>query len=344
MWNSSFSLSVAPMVDRTDRHFRFLVRQVSLGVRLYTEMTVDQAVLRGNRERLLAFRPEERPLALQLAGKDPESLAEAARIGEAWGYDEINLNLGCPSEKAQEGGYGACLLLDLPRVQEILRAMVEAVKVPVSVKMRLGLGGRETYRGLARSVEAMAEAGVRVFVVHARSALLALSTKANREIPPLRHDWVHRLKEDFPHLAFVTNGGIRSLEEALLHLLRVDGAMLGRAVYEDPFILEEADQRVFGLPHRPSRLEVARRMRAYLEEEALKGTPPWAVLRHMLTLFRGRPKGRLWRRTLSEGRSLKALDQALRLMEEEVGEEGEEKEPGPKGHGEAAPGLAREGV
>ena len=151
-------LSVAPMVDRTDRHFRFLVRQVSLGVRLYTEMTVDQAVLRGNRERLLAFRPEEHPIALQLAGSDPKSLAEAARIGEAFGYDEINLNLGCPSEKAQEGGYGACLLLDLARVQEILKAMGEAVRVPVTVKMRLGLEGKETYRGLAQSVEAMAEA------------------------------------------------------------------------------------------------------------------------------------------------------------------------------------------
>ena len=337
-------LSVAPMVDRTDRHFRFLVRQVSLGVRLYTEMTVDQAVLRGNRERLLAFRPEEHPIALQLAGSDPKSLAEAARIGEAFGYDEINLNLGCPSEKAQEGGYGACLLLDLARVQEILKAMGEAVRVPVTVKMRLGLEGKETYRGLAQSVEAMAEAGVKVFVVHARSALLALSTKANREIPPLRHDWVHRLKRDFPQLTFVTNGGIRSLEEALFHLKRVDGVMLGRAVYEDPFVLEEADRRVFGLPRRPSRLEVARRMRAYLEEEVLKGTPPWAVLRHMLNLFRGRPKGRLWRRLLSEGRSLQALGQALRLMEEEVEEEGEKEKPGPRGQREAAPGLAREGV
>ncbi|WP_022799050.1 tRNA dihydrouridine(20/20a) synthase DusA [Thermus islandicus] len=339
-----FRLAVAPMVDRTDRHFRFLVRQVSLRVRLYTEMTVDQAVLRGNRERLLAFRPEERPLALQLAGKDPETLAQAAQVAEAWGYDEVNLNLGCPSQKAQEGGYGACLLLDLPRVKEILRAMQEAVRVPVTVKMRLGLEGKETYPDLARAVEAMAEAGVSVFIVHARSALLALSTRANREVPPLRHEWVHRLKRDFPHLTFVTNGGIRSLEEALLHLRRVDGVMMGRAVYEDPFVLEEADQRVYGLPHRASRLEVARRMRAYLEEELLRGTPPWAVLRHMLHLFRGRPRGRLWRRLLSEGRTLGALDRALRLMEEEVGQEGEGEKPGPRGEPEAALGLTREGV
>jgi len=222
---------VAPMVDRTDRHFPYLVRQVSRGVRLYTEMTVDQAVLKGNRERLLGFRPEERPLALQLAGHDPESLAEAARIGEAFGYDELNLNLGCPSERAQEGGYGACLLRDPGRMAEILRAMVQAVRVPVSVKMRLGLDGGETYPALARLVERFAQSGVEVFIVHARSALLALSTQANREIPPLRHEWVYRLKEDFPHLTFATNGGIRSLEEALAHLKRVNGAMLGRAVY-----------------------------------------------------------------------------------------------------------------
>ncbi|GAA6755689.1 tRNA dihydrouridine(20/20a) synthase DusA [Thermus thalpophilus] len=324
-------LSVAPMVDRTDRHFRYLVRQVSLGVRLYTEMTLDQGVLRGNRARLLAFRSEEHPIALQLAGRNPEDLAEAARIGEAFGYGEINLNLGCPSEKAQEGGYGACLLRDPLRVVEIVRAMAQAVRVPVTVKLRLGLEGQETYPELARLVERLAEAGAKAFIVHARSALLTLSTQANREIPPLRHEWVHRLKGDFPHLPFVLNGGLRTLEEALAHLGKVDGAMLGRAVYENPFVLEEADRKVYGLGRRPSRLQVARRMRVYVEEEAAKGTPPWAVLRHMLGLFRGRPGGRLWRRILSEGKSLAALDRALRLIEE-IGQEGEEEDPHPKGH------------
>lgn len=337
-------LSVAPMVDRTDRHFRYLVRQVSRGVRLYTEMTVDQGVLRGKRERLLAFHPEEHPIALQLAGSDPKSLAEAARIGEAFGYDEINLNLGCPSEKAQGGGYGACLLLDPPKVAEILKAMAEAVRVPVSVKMRLGLEGQETYPGLAALVERFAQAGVRVFIVHARSALLSLSTKANREVPPLRPEWVYRLKGDFPHLTFVLNGGVRTLEAALAHLGRVDGVMLGRALYEDPFVLAGADERVFGLSHRPHRLEVARRMRAYLEEEALRGTPPWAVLRHMLSLFRGQPGGRAWRRILSEGRSLGALDQALRLVEEKVDQDGQQENPGPKREAEAALPSARQGV
>lgn len=200
-------LSVAPMVDRTDRHFRFLVRQVSLGVRLYTEMTVDQAVLRGNRERLLAFRPEEHPIALQLAGSDPKSLAEAARIGEAFGYDEINLNLGCPRRRPRKGIRG------LPPLGPRAGARDPEGHGGGRPRPRDGEDapgpprGKETYRGLAQSVEAMAEAGVKVFVVHARSALLALSTKANREIPPLRHDWVHRLKGDFPQLTFVTNGG-----------------------------------------------------------------------------------------------------------------------------------------
>ncbi|WP_038071440.1 tRNA dihydrouridine(20/20a) synthase DusA [Thermus scotoductus] len=343
---SDHRLSVAPMVDRTDRHFRYLVRQISRKVRLYTEMTVDQAVLRGKAERLLAFHPEEHPIALQLAGTDPKSLAEAARIGQAWGYDEVNLNLGCPSEKAQEGGFGACLLLDPIRVREILKAMVEAVGIPVTVKLRLGVEG-ESYPLLARWVEAYGETGVRVFIVHARSALLNLSTRKNREIPPLRHDWVHGLKADFPHLTFILNGGVRTLEEALPHLEKVDGVMMGRAVYEDPFVLEEADQRVFGLAHRPSRLDVARRMRLYLEAEAQKGTPPWAVLRHMLNLFRGQPGGRLWRRLLSEGRSLGALDQALGLLQEKVGQEGEEEHPDPKGKAavkRGALGFSRQGI
>lgn len=343
---SDHRLSVAPMVDRTDRHFRYLVRQISRKVRLYTEMTVDQAVLRGKAERLLAFHPEEHPIALQLAGSDPKSLAEAARIGQAWGYDEVNLNLGCPSEKAQEGGFGACLLLDPIRVREILKAMVEAVDIPVTVKLRLGVEG-ESYPLLARWVEAYGETGVRVFIVHARSALLNLSTRKNREVPPLRHDWVHRLKADFPHLTFILNGGVRTLEEALPHLEKVDGVMMGRAVYEDPFVLAEADRRVFGLAHRPSRLDVARRMRLYLEAEAQKGTPPWAALRHMLNLFRGQPGGRLWRRLLSEGRSLDALDQALGLLQEKVGQEGEEEHPDPKGNAavkRAALGLSRQGI
>lgn len=337
------AIAVAPMVGYTDRHFRYLLRLISQRAWLYTEMTVDLALLRGDRDRLLRHRPEERPLALQLAGHDPKTLAQAARIGEAYGFNEINLNLGCPAEKAQGGGFGACLFAEPERVREILKAMTEAVRVPVTVKMRLGLGP-ESYPELARRVEAWAGAGVRVFVVHARTALLHLSTRKNREVPPLRYDWVYRLKEDFPELTILLNGGVKSLEEALEHLKKVDGVMLGRAVLEDPFVLEGVDERVYGLPRRPDRLEVARRMRAYLEEEMAQGTPPWAVLRHLLPLFRGRPRGRLWRRILSEGRGLEALDRALRLMEEEVEDQGQEGQPDPKGRPVGAPGPAGQGV
>ncbi len=344
-WVEAHRLAVAPMVGWTDRHFRFLLRKITQRAFLYTEMTVDQAVLRGPRERLLFFRKEEKPLALQLAGARPETLAEAARIGEAFGYDEINLNLGCPSEKAQEGGFGACLLLDIPKVAELVRAMREAVRVPVTVKMRLGLEGGESYPLLARTVEALAEAGVGLFVVHARSALLHLSTRANRAIPPLRHEWVHRLKGDFPELRFVTNGGIRTLEEAAFHLARVDGVMLGRAVYENPLLLAPVDRLFFGeTAPQPTPLGVARALRAYLEEEVALGTPPWAILRHALNLFRGRPRGRLWRRLLSEGRDLKAFLEALRLLEE-VEEEGQEGEKRPEGYAESPPWpWAREGI
>ena len=324
-------LCVAPMVGRTDRHFRFLIRQITRKTRLYTEMVVDQSVVFGDAHRLLAFHPQERPLALQLAGSNPLTLAQAARVGEALGYDEINLNLGCPSEKAQKAGFGACLLRNPHRVAELLLALREAVRLPVSVKMRLGLEGQETYLGLAKTVETFAKTGVGVYILHARSTLLSLSPRANRKIPPLRHAWAHQLKRNFPWLTLISNGGIQTLKEALLHLEHLDGVMMGRAVYEDPFRLAEVDPHVFGLPHRPSRLEVAQRMRAYLEEELLKGTPPWAVLRHLLNLFRGVPQGRSWRRLLSQGRSLEALDQALRLWTQKVEEGGEQKEPDPEG-------------
>ncbi len=337
------AIAVAPMVGYTDRHFRYLLRLISQKAWLYTEMTVDLALLRGDRYRLLRHRPEERPLALQLAGRDPKTLAQAAQIGEAYGFHEINLNLGCPAEKAQGGGFGACLFAEPEQVREILWAMTRAVRVPVTVKMRLGLGP-ESYPGLARRVEAWAGAGVRVFVVHARTALLHLSTRRNRAVPPLRQEWVYRLKEDFPELTILLNGGVKNLEEALGHLERVDGVMLGRAVLEDPFVLQEVDQRVYAHPHRATRLEVARRMRAYLEEELALGTPPWAVLRHLLPLFRGRPRGRLWRRLLAEGRDLRALDQALRAVEEVIEEEGKKPEPNPKGEAEAPLGPPRHGV
>lgn len=305
------------MMDWTDRHFRYLLRLITRRTRLYTEMVVDQSILLGQRPKLLDFNPEEHPVALQLGGSVPEKLAEAAKIGEEWGYDEINLNLGCPSERVQGGGFGACLMLSPDLVAECMAAMRQAVRVPVTAKHRLGVDEVEDYRYVARFIEKLAGVGVEVFIIHARKAYLkGLSPAENRTVPPLRYEWVYRLKQDFPHLTIVLNGGVRNLEEAEHHLARVDGVMLGRAVYEDPFVLEQADSRLFGLAHTPTRLEVARAMLGYAEAQLERGTPLWAIARHMLNLFKGQPQGRLWRRWLSEracrrGAGVEVLREAL---------------------------------
>ncbi|GIW37209.1 MAG: tRNA-dihydrouridine(20/20a) synthase [Meiothermus sp.] len=322
---SPYLLSVAPMLDWTDRHFRYLLRQITRRTRLYTEMVVDQSILLGHRPKLLNFNPEEHPVALQLGGSVPEKLAEAARIGEEWGYDEINLNLGCPSERVQGGGFGACLMLSPDLVADCMAAMRQAVKIPVTAKHRLGVDDLEDYGYVARFIEKLAGVGIEVFVIHARKAYLkGLSPAENRTVPPLRYEWVYRLKQDFPHLTVVLNGGVRTLDEVEAHLKRVDGVMLGRAVYEDPFVLERADSRLFGLAHAPTRLEVAQAMLRYAETQLEQGTPLWAIARHMLNLFKGQPGGRLWRRWLSEracrrGAGVQVLQEALEQVQSEIG-------------------------
>jgi tRNA-dihydrouridine synthase A len=322
-------LSVAPMLDWTDRHFRYLLRLITKQTLLYTEMVVDQSVLLGNRPRLLDFSPEERPVALQLGGSVPEKLAAAARIGEQWGYDEINLNLGCPSERVQGGGFGACLMLEPDLVTECMAAMRQAVGIPVTAKHRLGVDDVEDYGYVARFVEKLAGVGIEVFIIHARKAYLkGLSPAENRTVPPLRYEWVYRLKQDFPHLTLVLNGGVRSLEEAQGHLAHVDGVMLGRAVYEDPFVLEPADRKLFGLERSTTRLEVAQGMLLYTQAQMEQGTPLWAIARHMLNLFKGQPRGRLWRRLLSarasrRGAGVEVLQEAL----EQVWAEDEKETP-----------------
>lgn len=317
-------LSVAPMLDWTDRHFRYLLRQITWRTRLYTEMVVDQSILLGNRPRLLDFNPVEHPVALQLGGSVPEKLAAAARIGEEWGYDEINLNLGCPSERVQGGGFGACLMLSPDLVAECMAAMRQAVKVPVTAKHRLGVDEVEDYRYVARFVEKLAGVGIEVFIIHARKAYLkGLSPAENRTVPPLRYEWVYRLKQDFPHLTIVLNGGVRTLQEVEAQLKQVDGVMLGRAAYEDPFVLEQADRRLFGLERYTTRLEVAQGMLRYAEAQLERGTPLWAIARHMLNLFKGQPGGRLWRRWLSEracrrGAGVMVLQEALEQVQAEA--------------------------
>jgi tRNA-dihydrouridine synthase A len=293
---------VAPMMDWTDRHCRYFLRLISRHTWLYTEMVTSGAVLHGDRRKLLAFDPLEHPVALQLGGSEPDELAEAARIGAGFGYDEINLNVGCPSDRVQSGRFGACLMLEPARVAEAVAAMAEAVTVPVTVKTRIGVDEHDSYEALCRFVEAVADAGCRTLIVHARKAWLqGLSPKENREVPPLRYDVVYRLKADFPTLEIVVNGGVHGLDEACRHLEHVDGVMVGRQAYHNPYLLAAADNRIFGDSTPPrSREEVVSALLPYLERQLADGVPLQRITRHILGLFQGVPGARAWRRTLSE--------------------------------------------
>ena len=290
------------MLDWTDRHFRYFARLISRHTLLYTEMVATGALIHGDRYRFLHFDPAEHPLALQLGGSEPTQLARCARMGADWGYDEINLNLGCPSDRVQSGRFGACLMAEPALVAECVAAMKAAVAIPVTVKSRIGIDHLDSYEALARFVEQLGAAGCDAFVVHARKAWLqGLSPKENREIPPLRYDRVRRLKRDFPQYPIIVNGGIGSLGEAQAHLRRLDGVMIGRAAYENPWILARADQDIFGMPERaPTRREVLEALLPYVERELAAGTPLKRITRHLLGLFQGEPGARAWRRQLSE--------------------------------------------
>jgi tRNA-dihydrouridine synthase A len=295
-------LSVAPMLDWTDRHCRYFLRQISRHVLLYTEMVTSGALLHREPARFLDFHPDEHPLALQLGGSEPDELAQCARLGTEWGYDEINLNVGCPSDRVQSGRFGACLMAEPSLVAECVAAMGEATDRPVTVKHRIGIDDRDSYEELAGFVERVAAAGCGTFIVHARKAWLqGLSPKENREIPPLSYDTVYRLKADFPRLQIVINGGICSLDEVSGHLAHVDGAMIGREAYNNPWVLAAADRRIFGDPRGPADPRaVVLRMHDYTARELALGTPLHHITRHMLGLFAGMPGARAWRRHLSE--------------------------------------------
>ncbi len=290
------------MMDWTDRHCRYLLRLISRRTLLYTEMVPTGAVLHGDRVRFLGFDPAERPLALQLGGAEPEDLAACARLAEAEGYDEVNLNVGCPSDRVQHARFGACLMAEPTLVARCIAAMQEAVGIPVTVKSRIGIDDQDDYVDLLRFVDSVASVGCRSFTVHARKAWLeGLSPKQNREIPPLNYERVYRLKAERPDLEIVINGGIRSLDEAEAHLARVDGVMIGRAAYQDPYLLAEADRRLFGVPGPAvSREAVVEAMIAYAQRETARGVPVKCITRHMLGLFNGLPGARAWRRSLSE--------------------------------------------
>jgi tRNA-dihydrouridine synthase A len=300
-FDDSFRLSVAPMMDWTDRHCRAFHRQLAPHARLYTEMVHAQAVVRGDRERLLGFDAVEHPLALQLGGSDPALLAQAARIGADWGYDEINLNVGCPSDRVQAGRFGACLMLEPQRVADCFSAMQAVVKVPVTIKCRIGVDEQDSRDSLFGFVDTLAAAGCAVFVVHARKAWLqGLSPKENREVPPLDYPLVHALKRAWPQLRIAINGGISRLDAAQAQLELVDGVMIGRAAYHDPYFLHQLDRALFA-PQAPlrSRVELLRAMWAYVLDVRQREVALKHFCRHVLGLFAGQPGGRQFRQILS---------------------------------------------
>ncbi len=308
---ASLRLSVAPMMDWTDRHCRVFHRLLAPSARLYTEMVHANAVVLGDRARLLDYDAAEHPLALQLGGSDPALLAQAARIGQDWGYDEINLNCGCPSDRVQAGRFGACLMREPGLVAECVAAMAAAVDVPVTVKCRLGVDQDNDEAAFLAFVDHVAAAGCRQFVVHARNAWLqGLSPKENREVPPLRYDWVYRLKRERPQLQVVLNGGLANVETAQAQFVVVDGVMLGRAAYHDPYVLHRLDAALTGAALRP-RAELLRGLRPYVEVRLAEGLALKHIARHLLGLFHGQPGGRAFRQVLSEGAHRSGADWAL---------------------------------
>jgi len=296
-------ISVAPMMDRTDRHCRYFLRQISRHALLYSEMVTIPAILHGDLEKLLGFDPQEKPLALQIGGDDPALAARCARIAEDWGYDEVNLNVGCPSDRVQSGNFGACLMAQPERVAEIVAAMQGAVRIPVTVKHRIGIDNRDRYEDLHEFVRVVAAAGCRHFSVHARKAWLqGLSPKENRTVPPLRYADVYRLKQDFPHLCIEINGGITTIAAAREHLQSVDGVMIGRAAYDNPYLLATVDRDFLSATTPPpSRHAVVEAMLPYLEAQLARGVKLHAIVRHMLQLFAGQPGTKAWKRHLSAG-------------------------------------------
>ena len=297
-----YPLSVAPMMDRTDRHYRYFIRQITRHTLLYTEMATSAAILHGDREHLLGFSLEENPLALQVGGDRPSDLAKCAGIAEDMGYDQINLNVGCPSSRVQNGNFGACLMAQPHQVADCVEAMLKATHLPVSIKHRIGIDQRDRYEDMANFVQIVSEAGCQHFVVHARKAWLqGLSPKENRNIPPLRYGDVHRLKRAFPHLIIEINGGFTNLEQVREQRQFVDGVMIGRAAYDNPYLFATVDRDIYSeAVTPPTRYEVVEAMLAYIDCWAARGLKLNKITRHMLQLFARQPGSRVWKRHLTE--------------------------------------------
>jgi tRNA-dihydrouridine synthase A len=300
--NLSRRLSIAPMMDWSDRHCRYFWRLLTRQALLYTEMVTTGALIHGDRKRFLHFNPEEHPVALQLGGSEPAALARCAAWAAQWGYDEVNLNCGCPSDRVQSGMFGACLMAQPALVADCVRAMRDACELPVTVKHRIGIDHMESYQELVDFVGTVAAGGCDVFIVHARKAWLqGLSPRENREIPPLNYPWVYRLKQDFPNLAIVINGGIQDLAACREHLQHVDGVMIGREAYQNPWMLADADATVFGTSNpAPDRDTVIAALLPYVEQQLAAGVALNHITRHILGLYQGVPGARKFRRHLSE--------------------------------------------
>ena len=307
---------IAPMLDWTDRYYRRFARELSQQTWLYTEMVNTGAIIHGDKMRHLRFDPAENPLALQLGGSEPSDLAKCAKIAEEWGYNEVNLNVGCPSERVQSGSFGACLMLEPSLVADGVKAMRDACDIDVTVKHRIGIDKLEDYSFVRDFVGVVAEAGCNTFIVHARNAILkGLSPKENRDIPPLKYDYAYQLKRDFPQLEIIINGGITTLADSQMHLQHVDGVMLGREAYHNPWILTEVDAAIYGLPHiEKTRRQAMENLRGFMDAELTAGMPIRYLARHILGLYQGIPGARDWRRTLSDAALLKNAD--WRLIEE----------------------------
>ena len=302
-------VSVAPMMDCTDKHERYFLRLISKNVLLYTEMIVSEAIDRGDKQKLLSFNLEEKPVALQLGGSSPKLLSNATKIGEDFGYDEINLNLGCPSKKVQKNKFGACLIKEPQLVADCLSEMQSKTKLPVTVKTRIGYDQVEDYEHLYNFIDLLKSTGVKTFIIHARKAMLGKFTpKQNLNIPPLKYEMVYKLKEDFKKLNIIINGGITSAEQINNHIKKVDGVMMGRAIYHSPYLLADIEKEIFKNEDVPSRQEVVEKLVKYLKSEIKKGTRVNQVMRHTLGLFHGQTGSNFWKRYLSENMCVRDAD------------------------------------
>ena len=302
-------VSVAPMMDCTDRHERYFLRLISKNTLLYTEMIVDEAINRGNKKKLLEFNINEKPVALQLGGSSPKLLSEASKIGEDFGYDEINLNLGCPSKKVEKNRFGACLMKEPNLVADCLSKMQSKTKLPITVKTRIGYDNVEDYENLYNFISTLKSTGIKTFIIHARKAMLGKFTpKQNLNIPPLKYEYVYKLKEDFPNEEIIINGGITSVNEIKSHLKKIDGVMIGRAAYHTPYLLADIEKEIFNNNNISSRQNVIEQLIPYVKEEIKKGTRLNQIMRHTIGLFHGQTGASYWKRYLSENMCVRDAD------------------------------------